>query len=929
MPERVSELRLRGRRSECETLDRLVAGARAGDSQILVVRGEAGVGKTALLEYLRESASGCRIARVVGDESEMELAFAGLQQFCAPMLDHLDRIPSPQRDALATAFGLSAGEPPGRFLVGLAVLSLLADVAEERPLVCLVDDAQWLDRVSAQTLAFVGRRLLAERIALVFAVREPSEHSELSGLPELEIQGLNDMDARALLDSVMRGPVDALVRDRIVAETRGNPLALLELPRELTPAELAGGFGIPDVRPLASRIEEGFVRRIQVLPDETRLLLLAAAAEPVGDVTLLWRAADRLGIGTEAASAAETAGLIEIGARVMFRHPLVRSASYRSQSHEERREVHRALALVTDPELDPDRRAWHLAHATRGPDDAVASELERSAGRAQTRGGLAAAAAFLEEATRLTLDPTLRAERALAAAQAKHEAGAPDAALALLAMAEAGRLDELQRARVDLLRGQIAFVSNPGSDVPPLLLKAAKRLEPLDIALARETYLDALTAAVLVGRLARGVDLVEVAMAASMAPPPSAPPRGPDFLLDGLALMATQGRAEGTPLLKQALNAFRAREVSTEEERRWLWLVGRVAQDLWEDESWEVLCARHVQLARQAGALSVLPIALRSRIFVHSVAGELDEGTLLTEEVKGVSNATGTQLAAYGSVALAAWRGDEVRTRELIHAMVEDAVRRGEGMGVGIGQFLTALLYNGLGRYAEALAAAEVACEFEDLGVLQWALTELVEAASRCGQPGRASAALQRLLETTGTSGTDWALGIEARSRAQLSEDETAETLYREAIDRLSRTRARAELARAHLLYGEWLRRVGRRLDAREQLRTAHTMLAGMGAEAFADRARRELVATGETVRRRASEARFELTAQEAQIARLAADGRTNSEIGAELFISARTVEWHLRKVYPKLGISSRRELRSALPNLQESTGVSVTASSE
>ena len=599
----------------------------------------------------------------------------------------------------------------------------------------------------------------------------------LIGLPELVVRGLNDLNARALLDSVLRGPVDGPVRDRFVAETCGNPLALLELSLELTPAEIAGGFGLPDARPLSSRIEEGFVRRLQPLPAETRMLLLAAAAEPIGDVTLLWRAADQLGIGTEAASAAEAAGLIEIGTRVRFRHPLVRSASYRSESHRDRQEVHRALASVTDPKLDPDRRAWHLAHATQGPDEDVASELERSADRAQTRGGLAAAAAFLDEATRLTLDPARRTERALVAARAKHEAGAPDAALALLAVVEAGPMDELQGARVDLLRGQIAFVSNPGSDVPPLLLRAAKRLEPLDVGLARETYLDALTAAVLVGRLSRGVDLAEVARAASEAPAPLAAPRGPDFLLDGLARLETQGRAAGTPLLKQAVSAFRNQETSTEEDRRWLWLVGRVAQDLWDDESWEVLCARHVTLARQAGALSVLPIALRSRIFVHSVAGELDEGTVLTEEVKGVTDATGSRLAAYGAVALAAWRGDEAKTSELIRTTIADVVRRGEGMGVGISYFLSALLYNGLGRYAEALSAAETACEYQDLGVLQWALTELIEAASRCGQTGRASAAFQRLSETTAASGTDWALGIEARSRALLGEDDAADRI--------------------------------------------------------------------------------------------------------------------------------------------------------
>ena len=406
------------------------------------MRGEAGVGKTALLGHVLEHTPGCRVVRAAGVESEMELAYAGLHQLCTPMLGHVDGLPGPQRDALATAFGLSAGEPPDRFLVGLAVLSLLAEVAEEEPLACVVDDAQWLDQVSAQTLAFVARRLLAEPVALVFAVREARDDHELAGLPELVIAGLRSRDARALLDSVLSGPVDEPVRERIVAETRGNPLALLELPRGLTPAELAFGFGLPDAMPLDGRIERGFLRRLEPLPVDTRRLLLTAAVEPVGDASLLWRAVDRLGIEPEAAAAAEATGLIELGTRVRFRHPLVRSAAYRSATREERQDVHRALAEVTDPELDPDRRAWHRAQAAVAPDEDVAAELERSAHRAQARGGLAAAAAFLEEAARMTLDPARRAERALAAAQAKHDAGASDAALGLLVMAQAGPFDD-------------------------------------------------------------------------------------------------------------------------------------------------------------------------------------------------------------------------------------------------------------------------------------------------------------------------------------------------------------------------------------------------------------------------------------------------------------------------------------------------------
>jgi DNA-binding CsgD family transcriptional regulator len=907
---------LRGRRSECAALDQLLASARAGDSGVLALRGEAGIGKTALLDYLLGRASGCRRARAVGVESEMELAFAGLHQLCAPFLGLLDRLPEPQRDALGTAFGLRGGDVPDRFLVGLAVLSLLSDVAEHQPLVCVVDDVQWLDHASTQALAFVARRLAAESVAMVFAVREPAADHLLAGLTELVIPGLVDGEARALLQSVVPGPMDERVRDRIVAETRGNPLALMELPRGLTPQELAGGFGLPDAPALAGRIEDSFRRRLEPLSPATRLLLLVAAAEPVGDPVLVWRAASQLGIDLDAAPPAAAAGLVDFARQVRFRHPLVRSAVYRAASPQERREVHQALADATDPDIDPDRRAWHRAHATVKPDEQVAGELERSADRAQTRGGLAAAAAFLEEAVRLTPDPARWAQRALAAAQANHQAGAPQAALALLAMAEARPLDELQRARVDLLRAEIAFAARRGSDAPPLLLKAARQLEPLDLGLARETYLEAFTAAVLAGRLARGADVVEVSRAVRLAPAPSTPPRPPDLLLDGLALMVTEGRAAGTPLLRQALSAFRGQDVTAEEGLRWLWLAGRVADDLWDDESWEVLCTRQVQLARQAGALTVLPIALRSRIFVHVFAGELDEGAALMQEVRAVTDVTGSQLAAYGAVALAAWRGREAEASELIEATIDDVMSRGEGMGLIISHHARALLYNGLGRYQEARAAAERACEHEDLGVFAWALTELIESAARSGEPEAAAAALQRLAETTRAAGTDWALGIEARSRALLSEGEAAESLYREAIERLGRTRIRVELARAHLLYGEWLRRGGRRVDAREQLRTAHEMCTAMGVEAFAERARRELLTTGETVRKLTVATREELTASEAQIARLASDGKTNPEIAAELFISPRTVEWHLRKVFTKLGISSRRQLRGALPDI-------------
>jgi DNA-binding CsgD family transcriptional regulator len=895
-------------------LDRLLVGARAGHSAVLVVRGEAGVGKTALLGYLVDHASGCRIARAAGVESEMELAFAGLHQLCAPMLDRLEHLPRPQRDALRSVFGLSEGPVPDRFLVGLAVLSLLSDAAEEQPLLCLVDDVQWLDQASMQALGFVARRLLAESIALVFAVRGSADEPPLAGLPELVVKGLADGDARMLLGSVIRWPLDERVRDRIVADTHGNPLALLELSRGLTPAEMAGGFWLPDEQALSDRIEDSFRRRLEALPIVTQRLLLVAAAEPIGDPGLVWRAAEGLRIAVKAPGLAEAAGLCEVGTRVRFRHPLVRSAVYRAASVQERQAVHQALAQATDPDTDPDRRAWHRAQAAAAPDEDVAAELERSADRAQGRGGLAAAAAFLERSAALTPEPGRRAERALAAARANAQAGAFDGALRLLATAEAGPLEELERARADLLRGQIALASNRGTDAPPILLKAARRLEALDVGLARETYLEALFAA-LYARSAGGGTLREAAQAALAAPPASQPPGAADLLLDGLALLFTQGHAAAAPTLKRALNAFGSAGVSRT-EGRWLWLACTTAVMVWDDESWDLLSSRHVQLMRDTGALGVLPMALSQRAGLQLHAGDFAAAGSLIEEAAEIARATGTSLPPYAPLTLAAFRGREPPTSELIETSTRDLVRRGEGVGLTFVHWAAAVLYNGLGRYEEALAAAQRAGEDPHEQLFSfWAAVELIEAAMRSAGPEHAASALERLSKSTGASGSDWALGIQACARALVSRGEVADRLYREAIDRLGRTRVRVELARAHLLYGEWLRRENRRLDAREQLRTAHEMLAGMGAEGFAERARHELAATGEKVRKRAVETRDELTPQEAQIARLARDGHTSSEIGAQLFLSSRTVDWHLSKVFAKLGIKSRRQLRTTLPS--------------
>ena len=910
---------LRGRRSECESLDRLLQDVRADQSRVLVVRGEAGVGKTALLDYLAANASKCRVARAAGIESEMELAFAGVHQLCAPMLHRVGRLPDPQRRAIDTAFGLSTGDAPDRFLVGLAVLSLLSDVADDRPLIGIIDDVQWIDRASAQILAFVARRLLAESIALVFALREPSDDQDFAGLPQMDIAGLGDADARALLESAIPGRLDERVRDRIVAETHGNPLALLELPRGLTVSEMAGGFALPDARPLERRIEQSFLRRYRTLPIETQRLLLLAAADPVGDVVLLWRAAALLGISTDAAAPAEEVGLIELGTRVRFRHPLVRSAIYRSAAPTDRQAAHRALAEAIDPHADPARRAWHRAQAAVSPNEDVARELEHSAARAQKRGGSAAAAAFLERATALTPDPAQRGARALEAAQAKFEAGAPDAATELLATAEICPLDDRQRARLALLRARIVFARRRGSDAPPLLLDAAKQLEESDGRLARDAHLEAMGAAIFAGRLGGYCGVQETAAAARTSSAGPQPPQPTDLLLDGLATRFTDGYVAGVEPLTRALRAFRQQTGLRSEGDMVgvLWLACPVAPEplgpeLWDDETWHELATNAVKLARDAGALSVLPIALGYLSGLHVHAGEFAAAASLIEESDVITKATGNAPLKYTSLLLAAWRGDEHETMALVESVVGDATARGEGRVIGLAGHVTAVLYNGLGRYDAALAGAQSACEHEDLGFFGWYLVELIEAAARTGAHEVAAGALRQLEERTRAAGTDWALGILAMSSALLSDGPLADSLYRDAIERLQRCRIAVHLARAHLLYGEWLRRAGRRVDAREQLRIAHEMFGRFGAEAFAERARRELLATGETVRKRTATTRDKLTAQEAQVARLAAGGHTNPEIGSQLFISPRTAEYHLHKVYTKLGITSRRGLRDA-----------------
>ena len=901
-------MQLIGRQRERAVLERVLDTARDGHGTVLVVHGDPGVGKTALLQHAAEVGEDFRAVQTAGVEGEMELDYAALQRLCSPILDFGERLPDPQRESLGVAFGLNAGEAPSPFFVGLAVLGLLSEAAEQQPLLCLVDDAQWLDGASARALAFVARRLLAERIALTFGARAVG--SGLARFPQLRVEPLGRRDARALLESVLAARLDESVLERLLAETGGNPLALIELPRGLTPAQLAGGFGLPAALPLSAGIEQSFTRRLARLPRDARRLLLLAAAEPVGDPALLWRAAQELGISEAAGHAVESEGLLTLDGAVVFRHPLVRSAVYSAAEPNERRDVHRALAAATDPQIDPDRRAWHRAQAASVPDEDVAAELERSATRAQTRGGFAAAAAFLERAATLTPAPERRSERALVAAQTKFRAGALDDALRLLSSTEAGALDELDRARVELLRAQIAFVSTHGSDAPRMLLEAARRLSSLSPTLACETYLEAMSAAMFAGRLAApGASVLDVARAAKTAPRPPVL-NAPEILLDGLATLFSDGYEVAVPILRRAHNAFDVSGLPVSEQLRWKWLATASSVHVWDDERWEAISERHVQIARETGALGELPLALSQRVYAHLFAGELTAAASLVDEVRVAIEATGSSLAPYGAVGLAAFRGREAEAAALIEESRQDVTRRGEGIGLSVLDWAEAVLYNGLARYEDACGAALRVAEYPyDLSTSNWGIVELIEAAVRAGAPELAAGARAHLADMARVSGSDWALGIGARSEALLVDDLRAEELYVEAVERLGRSRMAVDLARAHLVYGEWLRRQRRRADSRTELRAAHDLFSDFGMEAFTERARIELEATGEHARKRTVDALAQLTPQETQISRLVAQGHTNREIAAQLFISPSTVEYHLRKVFRKLGVKSRTQL--------------------
>jgi len=904
-----------GRSRELAELDALVNRIRTGRSGALVLSGEAGVGKTELLERMVAGASKkLRIEKIVASESEMELAYAGLEQLCGQMMDSADHLAAPQLEALEAAFGLREAPAPNPFLVGLAVLGLLTELAGERALLCVIDDAQWLDEASARALAFVARRLDAEGIAVVLAMREVE--GPFRELPQLVVEGLGDEDARELFHLALPGAIDRRGRAQLIAEARGNPLALQELPRALSPAEIAGGFSVSSSMPLANRIEQSLITQFEPLPETTRQLLLVAAADPTGDPGLMRRACVELNLEDGHLDEAHKAGALSVGTRVSFRHPLVRSAVYRAASPEQLRVVHAALAEATPEDRDPDRRAWHLARATLGPDEEVANALEESADRARTRGGVAAAAAFLERSAELTPAQDTRAGRLIAAAEAKHDAGAPEDVIRLLDSAHDDPLTDEQEALTARLRARAEYAIRRDSSGSRLLLAAAQGLEKFDQALARDTYIEALAAAIYGGRLGDPDVVREVAEAILEATADDESDRARDLILRGQALLAAKGQAAAIPTLRRAQDAY-LEEAPDALELHWMWFASRASQDLWDARTLRALADRQVSLARNEGLVTVLPIALSLLMLAQTVDGEVNAAEASCDEIDAIKVATGNPLPQYGRMFIAAYRGQEAETTRLAKQIRVDSEARGEGYGLSAANFAEAILYNGLGKYEESVAVGRRELPYtHELSHAMRTLLELVEAAARTGDSELAEQAYTQLESVTEPVGTNWAIAVMAMAKAQLHEGAEAERLYRDAIERFESERIPIMVGRCRLLYGEMLRRRRRRIDAREQLRAANELLSSIGLNGFAERAARELGATGETVRVRQPDAVDQLTDQELNVARLARDGLTNRDIGGRLFISARTVQYHLRKVFLKLGISSRTELGSALADL-------------
>ena len=903
-----------GRSKEVGALEDLLAAVRDGLSRVLVLRGEAGIGKTALLEWAAGMASDMRVARVAGAESEMDLGFAGLHQLLVPFLDGLDRLPAPQRAALMSAFGLAEGTPPDRFLIGLATLTLLTDAAASRPVLCVIDNAQWLDQASAEVLSFAARRLLADRVGMLFAVQAAEERGAFQGLPELPVAGLAEQAAHELLAAVAGGPVDSRVSERIVTETAGNPLGLVEFGGELTAEQRSGTVPLTGPLRFGGRLEKLYRSRVRALPADAQTLLLVLAAE-AGDPAKVWRAASRLGIGPETLELPAVNRLLTGMPSLRFRHPLMRSIAYHGAPSVARWRVHEALAAVSDPVRDPDRRAWHLGQATSGTDEEVAGELERSAGRARSRGGWASSAAFLERSAELTPDAAHRARRLVAAAKARLMTGETSAARALLDRAVPDVPDPVVSAQARRLEGDILSAAGDSAAATSVLLEAARMVAPDDARLARNALLEAFVAQFSSREATGTAEVLRVLQSVPKASESQVTPD--DRLLDGFAAVAERRFTAGARLLRQAVVAVSGAQPMPDDAPLHFLAFRLAVTELYDDAAWRALAGQWVARARDQGALAGMVTGLGFQAFSQLAEGRLATAGATISEAQTLAEAMGNRTYVDGlanaELELLAWRGDQANARALAARLLPVAADQGHGLGMRqVGRAL-ATLELGLGNYQEALQQALTAAQGQRVLSYQSGPDVLIEAAVRCGDRTAATAALDAVAPWWQACETHWSLGLLARSRALLADDINAEDGYRLSIEHLRQCQVSSELARSHLVYGEWLRRQRRRRGAREQLRAACELFGTLGMEAFADRAQAELRAVGEHASARRAGTADTLTPQEAQIARLAAEGDTNQDIAAQLFISASTVDYHLRKVFRKLGVTSRAQLPHAL----------------
>jgi DNA-binding CsgD family transcriptional regulator len=903
-----------GRSEETAQLNALLQQVRGGLGGAVVLRGEAGIGKTALLNALVDAAGDLSAVRLEGVESEMQLGYAALHRLVRPYLYRLEHLPEPQRDALESAFGLTSLAPADRFMVGLAALSLLGDVAKDEPLLIVVDDAQWLDRESVAALVFVARRLHADGVALVFAVRESLEIGAVfQGVPELRINGLDEESARHLLTATVAAPVSYQVAGRIIAVTRGNPLALVELSSELTSDHLIEHAPLPDPLPIGELIEARFLRQVRQLPDETQTILLVAAADPVGDPDTLWRAAEALGLSAAAVAPASDSGLLVLEPRVEFRHPLVRSAVYGGATAADRRRVHHALAAVMDVERDPDRRALHMAAGALGPDEDLAAALEQSAAQARARGGYIAESSFLVRAASLTPDRQRKADRLLLAAHAAFLAGNAGYSESLLEEARPHLGGPFERAQAQRLDGRLRQPLGQSRLAPSLLLGAARAFGPIDRVLSHHSLIEAFVACGASLQFTEGTTEPEIAQTAleSLSAQSTLTTKA-DLLLKGVALRHAGTYADAVPAMREAVRAYAT--MSFEELTRWTALGAPLANELWDEGGLRSTLERLAGAARALGALSALQVVLIGLAAIEVRAGLFMAARERYSELQDVSLAIGDYVEHYAlfDVDLLSWQGDEQAPSKAAQ-LVEFGTAFRAAATIHYANLSLSIFDLAEGRYEKALAAAQSVVDADAMGYSCQALPTVVEAAMRCNDREAATGALACLTEQAIASGTSWGLGLVARCRALVADGSSAEALYEEALDHLGKTSWRTEVARTHLLFGEWLRRQRRRTEAREQLRRAYEMFDTMGARAFSERARVELLATGERARTRRVETAHDLTSRELQIARLAAQRATSREIAGQLFISANTVDYHLRKVFQKLGVNSRRDLSGVL----------------